>query len=108
MLGKPQPDKEIMKKETYRALFEASSKEAFRQGINGPLHEIKLYCNDWGFNLEDINMEVMLWHGVLDKSTPFWMGKYLASHLKKCKATFWSNNGHFLIASRGEEILANL
>ena len=86
----------------------ASFKESFKQGIKGPLEEMKIYCSDWGFDLRNIKMKVFLWHGVLDKNVPIWLAKYVASQIPCCKATFWGNFGHFLIACRGEEILSKL
>lgn len=45
----------------------SSVKEAFRQGIKGAEQELKIYTDDWGFNLKDIKAKVYLWYGAQDK-----------------------------------------
>jgi pimeloyl-ACP methyl ester carboxylesterase len=101
-------DGRISRTPEFKRIAGQSSKEAFRQGILGPYEDLKIYSADWGFKLKDIKIKVFLWHGMLDRNAPFWMGKYVASQIPKCKATFWSDQGHFLLCSRGEEILSKL
>lgn len=108
LIGKAVPDKKIAAQEIYKQYEMASFQESFRQGTKGPLEELKIYCSDWKFDLTEIKMKVFLWHGILDKNVPIWLGKYVASQIPNCKASFWEENGHFLIASRGEEILSKL
>lgn len=103
-----QPDKEIAQKKGFKKTQELSFKEAFKQGIKGPYEDLKIYSSDWGFDLKDIKMKVLLFHGMLDRNAPFWMGKYVASQIPNCKTIFYPKEGHFLIVSRGEEILSKL
>lgn len=38
-------------------------REHFRQGAGGPILEGQVLMESWGFDLEDIEAEVMLWYG---------------------------------------------
>lgn len=107
-LGRPKPDREILQDDILKTAFGLSAKEAFRQGVKGPLQDMIIYSSDWGFDLKDISLKILLWHGELDKNVPVWMAKYVASRLKNCESTFVPEAGHFLMALMGEEMLAKL
>ena len=62
----------------------------------------------WGFQLEEIAMEVHLWHGLEDRNSSEAMGRYLAETLPDCRATFLPDEGHLLIYEHMEEILGSL
>ncbi|HBY99259.1 MAG TPA: alpha/beta hydrolase [Chloroflexi bacterium] len=83
--------------------------EAFRAGTCGLAWEAGLYMRPWGFRLEEITMEVHLWQGEKDVHIPPAMGRYQASVIPRCRATFWANESHFsLTFSRMDEIVATL
>ena len=44
--------------------------ESFRSGIGGAHHEAALYTRPWRFRIQDIPVEVYLWHGELDLNIP--------------------------------------
>jgi pimeloyl-ACP methyl ester carboxylesterase len=79
--------------------------EAFRSGSRGVAWEFVLLARPWGFRLEEIAVPVHLWHGEDDWSAPIAMGRYLASAIPDCQATFLPGEGHFMIAGRMEQIL---
>jgi len=43
-----------------------STIEAFRNGVSGPAHEMKLLINPWGFDLENVKYPITIWQGALD------------------------------------------
>jgi pimeloyl-ACP methyl ester carboxylesterase len=59
-----------------------------------------------GFRLQDITAPVHLWQGTADKNVAPSMGRYQASAIPNCKATFCEAEGHLLIVSHIEEIAA--
>jgi pimeloyl-ACP methyl ester carboxylesterase len=69
--------------------------EAFQLGITGVHHEAALYTRPWQFQLQDIPVEVHLWHGDQDDNVPVSVGRYVADAIPKCQATFIKNEGHF-------------
>jgi pimeloyl-ACP methyl ester carboxylesterase len=62
----------------------------------------------WGFRLEDIGVEVTLWHGELDTSTPVSMARCMASAIPRCDLKIFPDEGHFLLFNHWEEILRAL
>lgn len=90
------PDKTLSleKPELAKKIIE-SWLEAFRSGIAGVHHEAGLYTRPWRFRLQDIAVEVHLWHGEQDNNVPVSVGRYVADTIPKCHATFVENEGHF-------------
>jgi len=82
--------------------------EAFRGGVSGPVWDQYVLVRPWGFRLEDISLDVFLWHGDKDVMVPLQMGQYLAKTIPKCHATFFSGEGHMLIFPRWAEVLSRL
>jgi pimeloyl-ACP methyl ester carboxylesterase len=86
----------------------SSYAEATRAGIRGFAWEVQILAQPWGFRLEDIPIEVHLWHGEEDTSTPLAMGQYLADAIPHCHAHFLAGEGHFLLFTHWAGILAVL
>lgn len=84
---------------------ESGVREAFRQGIRGPAQELKIYTDDWGFALQDINARVYLWYGAKDKCVSLNMGKYYNSHIKGSRLFIDPNGGHLARYTFEEKIL---
>jgi pimeloyl-ACP methyl ester carboxylesterase len=102
-----EPDQNLMadRPELVTLLIE-SLREAFRSGIGGVNHEACLYTRPWGFQLEDIDAKVHLWHGGQDNNVPVSVGRYVAGAMPNCSATFLENEGHFsILRSHVPEIL---
>ena len=84
-------------------------REAFRGGPDGVTLDIILTMKPWEFKLEDISIEVHLWHGEADKIVPPAMGHYLADTIPNCRAKFIPEEGHFsLLPNHVQEILEAL
>ncbi len=83
--------------------------KAFHSGTRGVALDYALSMKDWGFRLEDISIEVHLWHGEDDTVVPPAMGKYLAETIPNCRASFLPQEGHFsLLPNHVDEILSVL
>ncbi len=102
----PEPDRAILRQPEIRAILLDELREAFRQGARGIIHEGPLYSRPWGFRLEDITVPVHLWQGTADKNVAPSMGRYQASAIPNCKATFFDGEGHLIIVSHIDEIMA--
>ncbi len=92
------PDRKLManQPEVAKMLLD-SWREAFRPGIGGVNHESGLYTRPWGFRLQEIPVEVHLWHGEKDNNVPGSVGHYVAEAIPNCSATFFEDEGHFTI-----------
>jgi pimeloyl-ACP methyl ester carboxylesterase len=53
-------------------------------------------------------MEIHLWHGEEDASTPLPMTQYVANAIPNCRATFLPSESHFLFFNHWKEMLAVL
>lgn len=104
----PPPDQRIVDRPEMRAMMQDALRETFRQGGGGQAQETLLFARPWDFRLEDIASEVHLWHGEADKTVPISMGRYQATAIPNCRATFVAGAGHFWIFEHFDEVLARL
>jgi pimeloyl-ACP methyl ester carboxylesterase len=88
-----------------REAFRDELLEGLRPGTRGARHEFGLHLRPWPFALDDVAVEVHLWHGTADRVVKHDIGRYVASHLPACRATFVEGEGHLMIVERIEEIL---
>lgn len=86
-----------------------SWREALRSGTGGVQLDSALYTRPWGFRLQDIPVEVHLWHGKKDNNVPASVGHYVAEAIPNCQARFFEDEGHFsLPVKHMREILTDL
>ncbi|SRR5579883_3074802 len=82
--------------------------EAFRSGAQGTVEDYRILGGDWGFELKEIEAEILLWQGEEDRLLPMAHAKYLADHLSFAQLIVVPNQGHFLLRSMMEQILTTL
>jgi pimeloyl-ACP methyl ester carboxylesterase len=99
-------DKEFLRRPEVRKILGESLSEAFRRGSRGPAWEMGLYARPWGFPLGEIRTPVYLSHGEQDANAPVTMGRYLATKIPECRASFYAGEGHLHFLDRLPEILA--
>jgi pimeloyl-ACP methyl ester carboxylesterase len=105
----PEPDRMTWERPGVTRVFRESMLEAFRRGTRGVARDYAILARPWGFQLQDISMEVYLWHGESDKDVPPAMARYVASAIPNCHAEFLPEEGHFsLLGNHIEEILTVL
>jgi pimeloyl-ACP methyl ester carboxylesterase len=91
-----------------KTMLAADIKEAIRCGTEGVTLELKLLSQPWGFQMNVIKPEVLLWHGETDAEAPVAMGKRLARAIPHCRAAFFPGEGHWAIYVHWREILTAL
>jgi pimeloyl-ACP methyl ester carboxylesterase len=101
-------DKQYLERQDVRKILGESLCEAFRAGSRGPAWEMGLYTRPWGFRPEEIRTPVHLWHGEQDVNAPISMGRYLATSIPGCRATFYPGEAHLHFVDRLPEILTAL
>lgn len=82
--------------------------EALRQGPSAFVHELVLATRPWGFTLEEVRAEVVLWHGTEDRAAPLAAAREVARRLPRCTPYFVSAAGHFLHYERWQETIDSL
>ena len=65
-----------------------SSREGYRQGLGGPMLDLKLYTQPWGFDIAKIQIPVRLWYGGKDINVSPSMGRYYSANLQKVNSKF--------------------
>jgi pimeloyl-ACP methyl ester carboxylesterase len=106
--GFPESDMALYNEPEMRAIRIASYAESARQGVGGFAQDLQIFARPWGFSLQNIDMEIYLWHGEEDGSTPVAMGYYLADTIPNCRAVFLPEEGHFVLFKYWREILSVL
>jgi pimeloyl-ACP methyl ester carboxylesterase len=104
----PSADRVLLDQRAFQNMLKASYAEATRAGIRGFAWEVRIASRPWGFRLQDIPIEVQLWHGEEDTSTPLIMAQHMADAIPNCRTRFLPGEGHFLLFTRWREILSAL
>ena len=93
----PEPDRTLLQRPEISEGFTACFVEACRQGTRGPVADMGLIARPWGFDLGALNVPVLLWHGERDRNVPVAHGRYLASTIPNCRATFYPDDAHLSV-----------
>ena len=101
-------DRALLVRPEIRAMLIRNWSEANRHGVRGYAWETVIFSRPWGFRLEDIAMDVHLWHGEEDASMPIAVGRHMARTVPNCHATFIHDEGHFLLFDHWREILGTM
>jgi pimeloyl-ACP methyl ester carboxylesterase len=78
--------------------FAANMREAFRTGAEGWIDDDLALTRPWSFDLAEISVPVMIWHGTADPSVPVSHGKWLASRIPGARPHFEQAQGHYSVA----------
>lgn len=93
-------DLETLKNDELTKRFIAALKEALKNGYKGAKEDAKIYKRDWGFELKDVEHEVLLWHGEKDINVKIETAKYVAAQLPNCISNFYPNEGHLSLIDK--------
>jgi len=99
-------DKAILDRPEIHQMLVKDFAEAVRRGAAGMVDDMAAnHGRPWGFPLEQIRSEVLLWSCELDRSVPPAMGKYLSHAIPSCQANFVAGAGHLWILLHLREVL---
>lgn len=82
--------------------------EVFRQGARGPAADYRAVSRDWGFRLEDVEVEVLVYWGEEDTLCPHSHPRFVASRLPHGRLEVVPGTGHFLLHQALERVLQGL
>ncbi len=103
------PDDELALLETPRfGGYLENMGEMVKDGSKGAYWDARVFLGEWGFDCEDIEMPVSLFYGTADRNVPIQMGEYYRDAIPTTDATFYKDEGHFIMYSRANEILRSL
>ena len=88
-------DQALLEKEEVDAMLLQTWEENLRIDSRGYAKDAELLLQDWGLDLAKIDLEVHLWWGTQDKTTPTFIQEYFAQHLPKSRLHQQPDAGHF-------------
>ncbi|KAK7433281.1 hypothetical protein QQZ08_000219 [Neonectria magnoliae] len=98
MESRPAVDAEVWRRDpAFREVVLSNLREALKNGAGGAAHEAKLYGSDWGFALEDVEVQensLAIWHGGLDKNVPPEMATKASALLTGSQLKMFPDDGH--------------
>ncbi|MFM8332785.1 MAG: alpha/beta fold hydrolase, partial [Candidatus Methylumidiphilus sp.] len=105
----PPADQAILAQDGVKPVVCDSIGEALRAGMRGALRDFHLYAHPWGFDLGDITLPVVIWHGEDDATVPISHSRFLADRLPSATLHTVAGEGHFsLPIGQADTILADL
>jgi pimeloyl-ACP methyl ester carboxylesterase len=105
---RPEPDRVLLDDPEVRSMFIEMIRESVRSGLAGYAWDGVIERNPWGFSLQEIESEILVWHGDQDHYIPRAHIEQMASLLPNCRTTFFPDEAHGLIITRWNEILSTL
>lgn len=108
LIGFQAKEDRVLLRSDLKERMENTTKEAFRQGFKGPELDLKIYTDNWGFNLHKIEVPVYLWYGAKDKNVSLAMGRYYESQIPNSKLFIDPTGGHLSRNNFEDEILKTL
>lgn len=96
-------DKEILLSPANQQKLQLSMDEAFRQGPQGPHHDVRLFQRPWRFRLEQLRCPVHLWHGTDDKILPARFSELLKEMIPNSTLNMVEGEGHYSLPIGGIE-----
>jgi pimeloyl-ACP methyl ester carboxylesterase len=77
----PAADPRVVTDVGIRTLLAQNYAEALRDSADGWIDDVLAFCAPWGFNLADITVPVLLWHGENDVFAPVAHARWLADQI---------------------------
>jgi hypothetical protein len=90
------------------AEFEEVVREGMRQGPLGLALDWLTLVAPWGFKLEDIPLQVHVWHGEQDLVEKGEAVNFMVERVPKLEVTTWPHDGHLGLMNHWAEVLATL
>jgi pimeloyl-ACP methyl ester carboxylesterase len=91
----PAADRRVVSDVGIRALLAQNFAEALRDSADGWIDDALAFCAPWGFNLADIKVPVLLWHGENDVFSPVAHARWLADQIPHAIMFIRPDTAHF-------------
>jgi pimeloyl-ACP methyl ester carboxylesterase len=76
--------------------------------LRSTAHDLALFARHWGFQLEDVRVPVVVWHGLSDLIVPPSHGHHQAARLPNGELRVRAGGGHFSGFSEASDVLDRL
>jgi pimeloyl-ACP methyl ester carboxylesterase len=91
----PAADRRVVTDVGIRTLLAQNYAEALRDSADGWIDDALAFCAPWGFNLADIKVPVLLWHGEDDVFAPVAHARRLAEQIPHAILSIRPGTAHF-------------
>jgi pimeloyl-ACP methyl ester carboxylesterase len=91
----PEADRRVVADTAVRQLLAKNFAEALRDSAAGWIDDNLAFCAPWGFNLSDIHVPVLLWHGENDVFSPAAHTRWLAGRITGAELWIGPDAAHF-------------
>lgn len=91
-------DREALRGDPSPTWMATAVKESIRAGTRGVIRDYRIYGEPWGFDLEQIQVEVGIWQGDADKEVPTGDAEILAARIPRAKLVICPGEGHLSLA----------
>ena len=102
------PDRALMAQPAIYQMMRESSLEGFTNHGEGVADDALALARPWGFALNEIQQQVLLWYGSDDTTWPVQVGQHLADKLLHAELTVTDGAAHLLLLSHWQSILERL
>jgi pimeloyl-ACP methyl ester carboxylesterase len=102
----PEADRRVVADTGIRALLAKNFAEALRHSEAGWVDDNLAFLRPWGFNLSDIRVPVLLWHGENDVFSPAAHTRWLAGQIPGAELRVEPNAAHFSALEVVPEVLS--
>ena len=90
-----QADRRVVLEAGMRPLQLETFREAFRTSADGWIDDLLAFCSPWGFEVGDIVVPTMLWHGANDTFSPAGHSRWLADRIPSSTVVVQPGSAHF-------------
>jgi pimeloyl-ACP methyl ester carboxylesterase len=91
----PAADRRVVSDVGIRAQLVENYAEALRDSADGWIDDALAFCAPWGFDLADIKVPVLLWHGENDVFSPVAHARWLADQIPNAIMAIRPGRAHF-------------
>ena len=101
----PQVDRPVFERPEMKQMFSEDILMATRYGLRGPVCDVSLFCQPWGFSPRNIRVPIRFWHGDSDAIGPLSHSQHLADLVPDSELRVLPNLGHFAGFINAPEVL---
>jgi pimeloyl-ACP methyl ester carboxylesterase len=102
----PEADRQVVDDGAIRTLLAQNFIEAVRKVADGWIDDVLAFCSPWGFDVADITVPVLLWHGGQDVFSPVTHTEWLASRIPGVQLEIPPDRAHFGALEAAPDVLS--
>ena len=104
----PAGDRNLLSRPEFKAMFLDDVLNGSRFQTSAPINDLILFTRPWGFDLADVSVPVLWWHGDDDHIVPFRHGRQAVDRLPDARLSVIDGESHLGGLGIATEVLASL